>query len=566
MKKKFKETKGITLIALVLTIIVLLILAGVTVATLTGDNGILSQAQNAKKVTEYSAAEEKVKVEVMGSYGTNGNLELSKLVENLGHVGTVTKATFPVEVTVDGKSFTISATGAVEKSGPRPTVTSVTVTLENGDEVPEEKVEEGTVLKINLTANIEGGTITSISPSVPYTTNGTEKSKTFTITGSADGESYSIEYTVQLSEYYVLPNPEAGKTTITKNRTLSGSTNTSKMTYKNPVIPQGFSAIDTTAAKWQYEDETTLDEVKGWNNGLVIKDDLDNEFVWVPCTTGTSDEVVTYSKNIDYPKDPGMASLEDVTNAIPVTESTQIEIYGGFYVARYESGLDSATNDPSETTHVNNNYNSTPVSKYGSKIWNDIDFDHSFYVAKKMIKNSTIYGNNKSGLITGTQWDTIMKWLERSNIGVGGTIGTQNWGTYKTIDYGNTGYYFIYGNSVGNWINGTFSHSAYEFNTSINDSNPAHFHASGLNTNKGYQKNIADLAGNVSEWTSELYTYIYDNENRIAYITRGGNSQCSGIDNPASMSSQPACWRRGLSNRTSFGIGFRVVLYIQETE
>jgi len=40
-----KKNKGITLIALVLTIIVLLILAGVTIATLTGDNGILSQAK-----------------------------------------------------------------------------------------------------------------------------------------------------------------------------------------------------------------------------------------------------------------------------------------------------------------------------------------------------------------------------------------------------------------------------------------------------------------------------------------------------------------------------------------
>ena len=37
-KKKFKDTKAITLIALVITIIVLLILAGVTIATLTGDN------------------------------------------------------------------------------------------------------------------------------------------------------------------------------------------------------------------------------------------------------------------------------------------------------------------------------------------------------------------------------------------------------------------------------------------------------------------------------------------------------------------------------------------------
>ena len=43
-----KETNGITLIALVITIIVLLILAGVTIATLTGDNGILTQANKAK--------------------------------------------------------------------------------------------------------------------------------------------------------------------------------------------------------------------------------------------------------------------------------------------------------------------------------------------------------------------------------------------------------------------------------------------------------------------------------------------------------------------------------------
>ena len=45
MLKKYKSTKGITLIALVITIIVLLILAGVSIAMLTGDNGILSQAK-----------------------------------------------------------------------------------------------------------------------------------------------------------------------------------------------------------------------------------------------------------------------------------------------------------------------------------------------------------------------------------------------------------------------------------------------------------------------------------------------------------------------------------------
>ncbi len=48
MKLNLKERNGITLIALVITIIVLLILAGVVITTLTGDNGILGKAKTAK--------------------------------------------------------------------------------------------------------------------------------------------------------------------------------------------------------------------------------------------------------------------------------------------------------------------------------------------------------------------------------------------------------------------------------------------------------------------------------------------------------------------------------------
>ena len=47
-----KENEGITLIALVITIIVLLILAGITIATLTGNNGILTKTNEAKEQTE----------------------------------------------------------------------------------------------------------------------------------------------------------------------------------------------------------------------------------------------------------------------------------------------------------------------------------------------------------------------------------------------------------------------------------------------------------------------------------------------------------------------------------
>ena len=52
IRERFKNNKAITLIALIVTIIVLLILAGVSIATLTGDNGLLTKAQEAKEATE----------------------------------------------------------------------------------------------------------------------------------------------------------------------------------------------------------------------------------------------------------------------------------------------------------------------------------------------------------------------------------------------------------------------------------------------------------------------------------------------------------------------------------
>ena len=64
-ERKKLNNKGITLIALVITIIVLLILAGVSIAMLTGDNGILTQAQNAKKETERASIIEQVRLDIL---------------------------------------------------------------------------------------------------------------------------------------------------------------------------------------------------------------------------------------------------------------------------------------------------------------------------------------------------------------------------------------------------------------------------------------------------------------------------------------------------------------------
>ncbi len=77
-----REERGITLIALVITIIVLLILAGVSIAMLTGENGILTQAQNAKNKTEEVEEKEKIQLAITeAQLGDNGYQKLTE--ENL---------------------------------------------------------------------------------------------------------------------------------------------------------------------------------------------------------------------------------------------------------------------------------------------------------------------------------------------------------------------------------------------------------------------------------------------------------------------------------------------------
>ena len=61
-KRRLKEQKGITLIALVVTIVVLLILAGVSISMLSGENGIIRQAQEAKDKTKAEAIKERIQL------------------------------------------------------------------------------------------------------------------------------------------------------------------------------------------------------------------------------------------------------------------------------------------------------------------------------------------------------------------------------------------------------------------------------------------------------------------------------------------------------------------------
>ena len=76
------NNKGITLVALVVTVIILLILAGVTVAALTGDNGLIKNAGDAKIESEKSAIRETIEVEciaIEGNRSLRGKTDKEKL-------------------------------------------------------------------------------------------------------------------------------------------------------------------------------------------------------------------------------------------------------------------------------------------------------------------------------------------------------------------------------------------------------------------------------------------------------------------------------------------------------
>ena len=123
--EKFSEQmnsnkNGITLIALVITIVVLLILAGVTIGTLTGDNGVLNQASTAKEQTLEKETLEQINLAVIASK-TNENAKIDpEVLEN------ELKGYFGDDVTGDstngwtvksGKNtYIVSADGEVEST------------------------------------------------------------------------------------------------------------------------------------------------------------------------------------------------------------------------------------------------------------------------------------------------------------------------------------------------------------------------------------------------------------------------------------------------------------------
>lgn len=108
--ENLKSQKAITLIALVITIIVLLILAAVSIATLTGNNGLLTKASDAKEMTRAGEVEEIVNLwkteNGMSEYNSDSSVTI-KTEEELLQELLDGKKIFEEEIDRENKIITI---------------------------------------------------------------------------------------------------------------------------------------------------------------------------------------------------------------------------------------------------------------------------------------------------------------------------------------------------------------------------------------------------------------------------------------------------------------------------
>ena len=325
-----------------------------------------------------------------------------------------------------------------------------------------------------------------------------------------------------------------------------------------PYLPTGFSKLAGTSL----------------STGLVIQDGRGNQYVWVEVpktadvypTAGTTLDLDTltgtdletaysnieadlhtytsvYRNNTSYTD----TYYEDTNNASNwFTETTYNEakknmlksVYqnGGFYVGRYETGIEAsyrpAAGDTTQTP------TETPVIKANAYPYNYVTRTQAQTLANNMPS-----GDKTSSLMFGVQWDLVLKYLETKNAATQSELKTDS----KTI-----------GNYNNNLWNITNTVARYSTNNGASwtlcpyekTATASVLLTTGADASFG-KMNIYDIAGNVYEWTLE-----YTSSTDYPCAGRGGDYSTNGSYVPAST--------RGSSGSTTVSInrtGFRVSLY-----
>ena len=370
--KKLNRNKGITLIALVITIIVLLILAGVTIATLTGNNGIITRANQAKEETTKAGAKEKVQMEVAGSFDEYGKFNMDKLKENLKDNLGLQDSDIKdnpdgsITVTVDGYEVTVDSNG--------------NVTVEGEATPPVNPPDTGNVVTTPPTTEVGKDTI------------------------------------------FKDPNSSDKEAVIPKGFKVSEIESEQKIDTGLVVI-----APDGSEFVWVPVDKETL-EVDGIDGKIVAEEVKNGEEVnyrgvlWENFDQPTSTKIAysdTGYREPAYLTDPTNGDASEY-NTIGLTPQTLQDEYnaiiesikskGGFYIGRYESSLSDSTKTEEATTgniQSKRNVMPTGAENAGTNMWYGLYAKQKEYAT---VINNSYQTNVKSAMIYGSMYDAVMNW------------------------------------------------------------------------------------------------------------------------------------------------------------
>ena len=503
-----KNKKGITLVALVVTIVVLLILAGVSINAVLGDNGIIKKANQAASVTKEAEVKEAINRTILEFYLTNDYETLEDFLKAKaedGSIDSVTKnadGTLTVKkgeysVTVENKTNSSGGSSSGGNTGEETQTPEIKIgeakVVANSDGTGSAitdaaSVYLGNTLYITFVHSITGGT-TTVDKTIPYavTKNGTY---TFTVTGTVNGKNYTKNVSVTVNQF--------------KDVYEYMQTNT-KVTYSDGEvwIPEGFKVAGDSASTVQ--------------GGVVIEDKDGNQFVWVPVATIADYKRTWYTG--------GYSSFSDFSEELPEDEKTSVERYKGFYIGRYEAGDKESTGTTKATFRTRGSGTSNSVTIKADQVpYNYVTRTQAISLAEGF-KTQQGY-KAKTKLVSSYAWDTTIAFIE------------------KTVNN--------YGSSSSQ---GNYSNTSVTYKDITAESKPEKTKAenSSLLVATGQTTpvcNIYDMGGNVFEWTTESYSSTIN-----PYARRGG---CYGFD----FADIPAGYRDYDSGTAYVVSGFRLTLFM----
>ena len=514
---KTKEMKGITLVALVVTIVVLLILAGVSINTVLGDDGIIKKAKEAAETTKRVSAEEEMNRLVLEYQLAKSDENFEDFLQEKINEGRINGATdngdgtVTISKRVDGKDYTITVKKPVAPT-PSVKVGAIRVVSDStgaGSSLGEASTAKGKTLYIMIDSSISGGT-TTVSPQVPYavTENGTYK---FTVTGTVNGTAYTKEVSVEVNQF---------------KDTYEYMDKNTEVTYPDGKVwvPEGFRIADDSS-----------DNIQG---GVVIEDKDGNQFVWVPVDTIDNYKRTCYRNNSLY-------RYEQCSEDLPEDEKTSVEKYKGFYIGRYEAG--DKENTEAKTLRSSNDVTKTVTIKKGQAPYNYVTPEEAISLAEGFAKQQKYSENIKTKLVSSYAWDTTISFIQKT---VNDYASNSPQGNYMNTRFE---YIDITGESKSTWGIGILI-------------------PTGLTTSVC---NIYDMGGNVEEWTTEKFLPTgYKVEEVPVEGTEDGNTTTSpkkynacrggnfGNTNPREPGGCTAGDRRWDKDEAKENIGFRVSLFL----